>query len=66
MRRCQVVDQRSFRASQTHSPGYFALMVRAKFNNCVIVFRRQAQQRHRYTDVVVEIACRIKRVAALA
>ncbi|CCK01029.1 hypothetical protein BN129_463 [Cronobacter sakazakii 701] len=66
MCRRQVIDQRGFRARQAYGPGDFALMVRAKLNHRILVLWREAQQRHRYADVIIQIACGVERVAALA
>ena len=66
MRRSKVVDQRGFRTRQADGPGDFALVVGAEFDHRVLMLFSQAQQRHRYTDIVVQVASGIQCVAALA
>ncbi|CCJ91514.1 hypothetical protein BN132_3442 [Cronobacter turicensis 564] len=66
MRRRQVVDQRGIRACQADGPGDFALMIGTKLNHRVLMFRRETQQRHRHADVIIQVACGVERVAALA
>ena len=66
VRRSKVVNQRRFRTRQTDGPGDFALVVGAELNHRVLMLFSQTQQRHRYTDIVVQVAGGIQRVAALA
>ncbi len=66
MRRGKVIHQRRFRLRQAHGPGDFALVISTQFDHRIFMLAIQTQERHRHADIVIQIACGIKRVATLA